>query len=277
MPAWRGSKRRHVSPVSAGGRKTSARPNDVEARIPSICTWSVHQAVASRIFFVGGAGDDQAGWNYTERFKRIFTEEGITGFTRLHASHDDLARVKAGALPIADAIFMATKREKPLRRKDSSPPDPVVEKADSDILSSLRENPLEPGAQLNLAGYSYGSVLLAHVALRLSEQGVTMQNLILIGSPIPSSSELYSMLARDKNIEKLIRYDIPGDLMSNPSSTAQFVLAGIQNFDPWRIGRGPHFDLARPDVPFTPYADEGRRTDEAIRNLARYMKNRGVE
>jgi len=110
MPAWSGSRRRHVSLVSAGGRKTSARPNDVEARIPSICTWSVHQAVASRIFFVGGAGDDQGGWNYTERFKRIFTEEGITGFTRLHASHDDLARVKAGALPIADAIFMATER-----------------------------------------------------------------------------------------------------------------------------------------------------------------------
>jgi hypothetical protein len=100
---------------------------------------------------------------------------------------------------------------------------------------------------------------------------------VLIGSPIPSSSNLYKALTTDPRIHSVIRYDIPGDLTSNPSSDLQFLRAGLQNRDPDNKGVGPHFDLARPDDPSTPAIDEGKQTDEAIRRLAKTLKLKGVE
>ena len=234
----------------------------------------------SRIFFVGGAGNDQIGWNYTDRFQKVFKEEGISGFARLNESHDDPARVKAGATPWGDIVFTDEFREqsyKDLLGFRLFLPEPEIEKATHDIYLDLIENPLNPGEQLNLAGYSYGSVLQAHVALRLSELGNKVYNLVLIGSPIPSSSELFSTLLKDKNVGAVIRYDIPGDLTSNPSSAIQFYRAGLQNRDPDNKGVGPHFNLARPDDPSTPNIDEGKQTDEAIRQLARFLKQHGVK
>jgi RHS repeat-associated protein len=198
-----------------------------------------------RMFFVGGAGNDQIGWNYTQRFERVFTEEHIHGFVRLNESHDDPNKVKTGSMPSGDIEFTALYREAPLQAGGVKLREPLVEKATADILENLKNNPLREGEQLNLSGYSYGSVLVAHIALRLSELGVRVDNLVLIGSPIPSDSELFKDLTKDKNIGAVIRHDIPGDYTSNPSNIAVFIAAGIQNRDPNNKGEGPHFDLAR--------------------------------
>lgn len=58
------------------------------------------------------------------------------------------------------------------------------------IKSDLKNHPKDFEFQLNLAGYSYGSVLLANVALVPSDDGIIIDNLVLIGSPISDKSEL---------------------------------------------------------------------------------------
>jgi RHS repeat-associated protein len=40
-----------------------------------------------RVYFIAGAGNDNQGWNYVNRFRRIWTQQGIRGFTRINASH----------------------------------------------------------------------------------------------------------------------------------------------------------------------------------------------
>lgn len=40
----------------------------------------------SKMYFVAGAGNDKDGWDYVNRFKKIFIEQGINGFIRIDAS-----------------------------------------------------------------------------------------------------------------------------------------------------------------------------------------------
>jgi RHS repeat-associated protein len=220
------------------------------------------ESSGSRMFFVGGAGNDQLGWNYIERFRRIFTQEGISGFVRLNESHDDPQNIKAGGGPTGDLWFTSWHNASPIRGSE-----PILNKTIVDITSSLAAAPLERGDQLNLAGYSYGSVLQAQVALRLAERGVKVNNLILIGAPISSASPLYKAITTNANIGNVVRYDIPGDSFSNPSSTLQLVWGAWQNRDLGNRGVGPHFDLARPDDPHV----EGR-----VRMLARMLREQDV-
>jgi thioesterase domain-containing protein len=57
----------------------------------------------------------------------------------------------------------------------------MVQKAANYIQNDLMQHPLSEGEQHNLMGYSYGSVLQAHVALELANRGVVVDNLILVG------------------------------------------------------------------------------------------------
>jgi hypothetical protein len=66
------------SPCCCAVRRPLRKQTTWRGGTSSICTWSVYQPRRAGYSFVGGAGDDQGGWNYTERFKRIFMEEGIT-------------------------------------------------------------------------------------------------------------------------------------------------------------------------------------------------------
>ena len=72
-------------------------------------------------------------------------------------------------------------------------------------------------------GYSYGSVLEAHVALALSQKGYKVDNLALVGSPISSNSDLYKALGK---ITHIIRVDIKDDKLSN-AGTLQY-LSGVR-------------------------------------------------
>ena len=137
----------------------------------------------------------------------------------------------------------------------------VVDDAVGQVQANLAANPLADGEQLNLGGYSYGSVLQAQTALKLANDGTFVDNLILIGSPVSSDSDLYKQLSENENIGNIIRVDIEGDLLSDPQGIMDYIRGGVQN-----VGDGgPHFDLARPG------------TDKAIQVVTDWLKKQGVE
>ena len=162
-------------------------------------------------------------------------------------------------MPLADGSCYELK----IKRRDNK----QIEKAVNGIVADLAQHPLKEGEQLNLSGYSYGSVLQANVALRLADMGIKVDNLILIGSPISDKSELYNALTNNKNIGKVVRQDIKGDLLSNPKSESDFIKGGKQNSDPKNTGEGPHYDNARP----------GAATDKKIGELADKLKTEGIK
>ena len=225
-----------------------------------------------RLYFVGGAGNDADGWNYINRFKNIFTSKGIEGFTRINASGGKLNDMAFTAsyknFSHVGQHLVKTDRglEVQLKRRDHK----QIEKAVNDIMADLAANPLKEGEQLNLAGYSYGSVLQANVALRLADKGIKVDNLVLIGSPISDKSELFNALTTNKNIGKVIREDIQGDKLSNPQTSQDFK-DGIEQSAPTVVGgmgdAAPHFDLARP----------GAAADKKIGNLGDKLKKEGVK
>lgn len=143
----------------------------------------------------------------------------------------------------------------------------MINKTVNGILTDLKNNPIEDGEQLNLAGYSYGSVLQAHVAIALADKGVKVDNLSLIGSPIPDDSDLMGTLKEYQEAGKIggiQRIDIEGDNFSNPKSNSQY-LRGI--YDAAMEGDDhPHFDLARP----------GAAADKKIGEAADKLKGEGV-
>lgn len=67
-----------------------------------------------------------------------------------------------------------------------------------DIITDLKNNPLEDGEQFNLSGYSYGSVLMAQASIKMLNDGQIdhIDNLILIGTPINRESPLGQQLAK---------------------------------------------------------------------------------
>ena len=219
-----------------------------------------------RVFFVGGANNDKDGWNYISRFKRIWTEEGLEGFMRIDASYGRNGDIR----------FTDLWRDKRSYGNFYASNEWAVKKATQDILNDLFSNPLKTGEQLNVAGYSYGSIVQAHVALALIKEGKKVDNLILIGSPIPDDSDLMAELKEMENIGKIgkiIRHDIENDMLSNPGCTIEYLFGGLQNSS----DSGPHFDLARPDDPKTKDINESNEADNKIRSLAKRLKNEGVE
>ena len=138
-----------------------------------------------------------------------------------------------------------------------------IKSAVDQVKSNLSANPLAEGEQLNLAGYSYGSVLQAQTALRLADEGTFVDNLILIGSPISDDSDLFKELSGNENIGNIIRVDIKGDLLSNPADALEFVQGAFQNSS----DGGTHFDLARP----------GSDVNRAIQVVTDWLKKQGVD
>jgi RHS repeat-associated protein len=231
---------------------------------------SAYDPDGKRVYFVAGAGNDQDGWNYTDRFKWIFEARGISDFKRVNATHGT-----AG-----DISFTALKRssgwETQLRFTPGVPggftpvitrvQDKQIDAAVAQVLDDLAKNPLKEGEQLNLTGYSYGSVLQAHVALRLADKGIKVDNLILVGSPISTDSDLFKELSNNKNIGQVIRHDIKNDKLSNPQNMGEFISGGIESSELGKGDAAPHFDLARP----------GKAANLKIRSLADALKEKGV-
>ena len=221
-----------------------------------------------RLYFVGGAANDSDGWNYIPRFKKIWNELGFKDFKRIDVSEGK----------IADVLFVEHFREAPFYYTNTIPPikieiknQKMFKKALFDIKSDLKTNPLSIGRQLNLVGYSYGSVMVSQVTLVLISEGYIVDNLILIGSPIPDNSDLMKLLKiglSTNKIRNIIREDIVGDYLSNPDDYFEFIKGGIQSA-PF-VGEGddaPHFDLARPN----------KEADDKIRKLGIRLRKKGVK
>jgi uncharacterized protein RhaS with RHS repeats len=215
-----------------------------------------------RVYFVAGAGNDPAsqGWNYKSRFKQIWESRGINDVRMMNVSHG-----KFGDMMFADAYRHYSKV--PGSNSNVKVTEKMITKAVNGILKDLKNNPLLEGEQFNLAGYSYGSVLQAHVAIALADKGVKVDNLSLIGSPIPDDSDLMKTLNEYKEAGKIggiQRIDIKGDNFSNPKSNSQY-LEGV--YDAAVQGDAHHhFDLARP----------GGAADKKIGEAADTLKAEGV-
>jgi hypothetical protein len=65
------------------------------------------------------------------------------------------------------------------------------------------------GEQFNLIGYSYGSLLAAQTANFYAKNGITVNNLVLIASPI--DADFLKHLKNSKNIKKVTVLNIKGD------------------------------------------------------------------
>lgn len=225
-----------------------------------------------RIFFVGGANNDQDGWNYINRWGRAFTNAGVQGFTRVNASGGkvgDIAFTSMYRHSRYETYSRGVNTDNYIAGLNPAPhygTRPVqhrqISSALNQVRSSLADSPLAEGEQLNLAGYSYGSVLQAHVALNLAESGTRVDNLILIGSPISTGSDLFNSLSTHENIGNVIRFDISGDLLSNPSNL-EYLKGAFQNLG----DDGAHFDLARP----------GKDVDQLIIQVVEWLKEQGVK
>lgn len=75
----------------------------------------------------------------------------------------------------------------------------------SDKITNMREkfeNKGDGKGQLNLVGYSYGSLVAAHVAMTRVQKGGTVDNLVLIGAPI--SKEFLNTLRNTEGIRNII-------------------------------------------------------------------------
>ncbi len=221
-----------------------------------------------RVYFVGGAGNDSDGWNYINRFKSIWTSLGIRDFRRVNAGHGKFGDIRfvsnyrnsdwKGVYGGAGTAKVGVTSEKQYQR------------ALNGIINDLKKNPLKEGEQLNLTGYSYGSVLQEHLAIGLADKGYKIDNLILVGSPTSDGSDLMNKLQEYQEagkIGKIIREDIEGDLLSNPKSDGEFIRGGIQNSPLGDGNDGAHFDLARP----------GKAADKKIERLGRKLQQNGVK
>lgn len=80
----------------------------------------------------------------------------------------------------------------------------------------------DEGGQRNIVGYSYGSIIGAYSALELANQGKFIDNVALVGSPIPNDSFLYNSLLSNKNIVNVTRVDIANDPLSNGIHISNF-------------------------------------------------------
>ena len=226
-----------------------------------------------RVFFVAGAGNDPDGWNYVNRFGNAFKNAGIRGFTPITATggkvndimftsnyrHSGYETYSTGVSTDNYVAGLSPANSFDTREVQHD----KIGEAITQIQQNLADNPLAEGEQFNLAGYSYGSVLQAQVALKLANDGQFIDNLILIGSPIADDSDLFKQLSENENIGNVLRVDIEGDLLSNPQDVKDFIFGAFQNSS----DSGPHFDLARP----------GEETNRLQQVVAEWLKQQGVE
>ncbi|RRQ46718.1 RHS repeat-associated core domain-containing protein [Chryseobacterium sp. SC28] len=230
-----------------------------------------------RVYFIGGAGNDQDGWNYINRWAIAFAQNGITDFWRVNASagknadvaftanfrntgYEQVMRSPNSGYMIGGLApsMVATNEQRPVQ-------DDMIDATVSMYQQQLKDNPLKEGEQFNLVGYSYGSVLQAQSALRLADSGQVIDNLVLIGSPISDKSDLMKQLQGNKNIKNVTRYDLKGDLISNPKDILQFLKGGkdaiVQGDD------AHHFDAARP----------GNQADKLMQTIVQWLQQQGVK
>ncbi|KQR67231.1 hypothetical protein ASF92_16100 [Pedobacter sp. Leaf176] len=223
-----------------------------------------------RVYFIGGANNDQDGWNYIQRWGNSFRSHGISDFRRVNMSNGKWADVNFTAqyrnsghenviASVGGGRFVGSTGEtRPVQNE-------TINKTVAAYQEDLKKSPLKEGEQFNLAGYSYGSVLQAQVALKLANSGQVIDNLILIGSPVGDNSDLYKELSGNKNIKNILRYDLKGDALSNPQDVYDFLNGARQGAVEGNDAH--HFDAARP----------GKEANKLIDVIVQWLKDKGVK
>lgn len=151
------------------------------------------------IFFAGGGDGRKGDIDYANEFKKDLK---VKNFVRKSA-HTNVALGSAGNKTgpglwamRQDAFFaLGEYAQKPVTSINKITDYRIV-KAYKAVKQELISKPLEKREQLNLAGYSFGSVVTAQAAIMLlaNNDVEKIDNLVLIGSPISTDSELYQKL-----------------------------------------------------------------------------------
>src|SRR5690606_5075462 len=110
------------------------------------------------------------GWNYIGRFKSIWTSLGIKDFRRVNASHGKMGDIGfVNKFRNKQSYWTNGEFRGPNQHFATS--DKQFQRALKGMVNDLKNYPLKDGKQLNLTGYSYGSVLQEHLAIALAYKG----------------------------------------------------------------------------------------------------------
>ena len=120
--------------------------------------------------------------------------------------------------------------------------------------------------QLNLIGYSYGSLVAADIATFYSKQNIKIDNLVLMGSPIASS--YLQRLQNDQNIKNVIIVNLTefGDPLYAGMNSGMMVYHSFKTVLP-QMGTGTgHFY----------YEPNNQIGDQRRLQLAEYLYKQGL-
>jgi RHS repeat-associated protein len=205
-------------------------------------------------YFVNGAGNDQDKWMYSEKIVLALTNAGIS----------DVKHVPITQGKTADMLYSVTMNSNSSSRYFDCPcPKPILEPNTAALVNvvtnDMKAGFIKSGEQTNFVGYSFGSVVVAHTALELAQRGVTIDNVVLIGSTISTDSELYKALTASDKIKRVIRVDIPNDGFSNARDIGGAIIEALAKGNDIN-----HFLYARPE------------NDSQRQELAKDLHNQGV-
>lgn len=173
-------------------------------------------------YFFGGAGMDG---DYIHDMISAFKDVGISDVTAVN-------REKWSAGTFADAVVGVLALNEEVDMNDN--------------IKSMREKFAGQGdgkGQLNLVGYSYGSLVAAHVAMLRTPKGGTVDYLVLIGSPI--ASDFLQTLRHNSGIKNVVICDLTneGDPIHAGMSGADVIASAPKLFYQQTTGTG-HFYYA---------------------------------
>lgn len=217
-----------------------------------------------RFYFAAGAGHDPGRTGYIGMMLSIFRQSGIQNPVDINAHGGKYSDIlftmgRSQSTPYYNHMYI---EGNPIMAAGTSliqeAPNWRILKAVAEIKSDLTASPLSDGEQFNLSGYSTGSVIMAQAALMLAKEGQIIDNLVLIGSPITGSSDLYNALIKNENIKNIIRIDIEGDNIQN---------MGIKTLKSF-LSQGD-------DHPHFKYAFD-KDAIENTKQLAEELKNKGI-
>ncbi|TWI95983.1 RHS repeat-associated protein [Mucilaginibacter frigoritolerans] len=223
-----------------------------------------------RIYFIGGANNDQDGWNYIQRWQQTFAKNGINDFHRMNESngkYHDIMFTNNYRNSATEPVIVSAGRFAASTGETRPVQNETIDKTVADYKKDLQDHPLKEGEQFNMVGYSYGSVLQAQAAIKLANSGQVIDNLVLIGSPISDKSDLYNDLTSNKNIKNVIRYDIKGDAISNPQGVYDFLIKGGLIQGGGQGDKAHHFDAARP----------GAQANQLMDTIVKWLQQQGVK
>jgi len=205
-----------------------------------------------RLYFAAGAGHDPSNTGYIPMMVSTFAQSGIVNPVDIPAHGNKWSDVlftvgdnsKYAAGSTTPYVSIPTREDiNPLYGVYTMPVDWRVTQALDEISADLQATPLGAGEQLNLLGYSTGSVVMAQAALQMANDGHIIDNLILLGTPILADSDLFQLLQSNSNIKNILRIDIPGDDVATVNQSGLNAATAMWNFGT-KGDFHPHFRYA---------------------------------